>query len=268
MIETLAGPSTLKRILHDHWNGFAASHKHLRPSILEEAEKVLACRDPLKSGYHLYRCPDHPECERIVPHTCKSRFCSSCGTVAVDNWIEEAMESFLDVPYRHLVFTIPQELRNVFLWDRKLFNILFDSAKKTVLEWCRAKKGYVPGIVMVIHTFGSDLKLNPHIHMLLTQGGLSVNREAWIRNEFIPYDVLKSRWKTLVVKRLKPAMKRMILEGIVGIEYSRLGTGKAFHSFLGFLVPIDMVRPCWRAAGERPIHDILHRTVYQTASIG
>ena len=143
------------------------------------------------------------------------------------------------------MFTIPQELRNVFLWNRTLFNILFDSAKTTVLEWCRSKKGYVPGIVMVIHTFGSDLKLNPHIHMLLTQGGLSVNREAWIRNEFIPYDVLKDRWKTLAMKRLKPAMKRMILAGTIGSEYSKLGTGREFHSFLGFLVSQNMVRACW-----------------------
>jgi len=244
MIETLTGPSTLKRILHDHWDAFVASRTHLRPSILEEVGKVLSCRDPLKSGYHLYRCPEHPECERIVPHTCKSRFCSSCGKIAVDNWIEEAMESFLNVPYRHLVFTIPQELRNVFLWDRKLFNVLFDSAKKTVLEWCRTKKGYVPGIVMVIHTFGSDLKLNPHIHMLLTQGGLSGNRESWIRNEFIPYDVLKSRWKVLVAKGLKAAMKRMILAGTIGDEYSRLGTGRSFHSFLGFIVSENLVCAC------------------------
>lgn len=243
MVETLTGPSTLKRILHDHWNAFVAEHSNLRSSITEEVEKVLTCRDPLKSGYHLYRCPNHPECERIVPHTCKSRFCSSCGTIATDNWIEEAMRGFLDVPYRHLVFTIPQELRNVFLWDRKLFNVLFESARKAVLPWCRAKKGYVPGIVMVLHTFGSDLKLNPHIHMLVTQGGLSCDRESWIENDFIPYDVLKTDWKYWITKGVKGTMKRMIIAGTIGTEYSRLGTGKAFHAFLGFALSEDLVRP-------------------------
>ena len=59
----------------------------------------------------------------------------------------------------------------------------------------------------------------------------------------LPYDVLKDRWKALVMKRLKAAMKQMILAGTIGAEYAKLGTGRLFHSFLEFLVSQNMVRP-------------------------
>lgn len=242
MVETITGPYTLKRILQKHWPSFVQKHHdHLRSSIIEEVEKVLACRDPKKQGYHLYRCPNHPEVERIIPHSCKSRFCSSCGKVMTDNWMEQAVGSFLDVPYHHLVFTIPQQLRSVFAWDRKLLGILFGAAKDTVRQWCQDEAGYVPGVVMVMHTFGSDLKFNPHIHMLITEGGLSPDRTQWVHNEFIPWKMLKERWKYHVVTALKPKLKAMIQEKRAGSVYGTLGTERLFRGVLGHALVENLV---------------------------
>ena len=130
-------------------------HPHVRQTILDEVEKVLRCKDPQESGYHTYACPDHPEESVIVPHTCKSRFCTRCGKVMTDQWIDRAMEEFLDVPYHHIVFTMPDVLWNIFPYDRTLLDIPFKAAEQTILEWCREKGGYVPGVVCVLHTFRS-----------------------------------------------------------------------------------------------------------------
>ena len=176
MLETISGHYTLKQIFEDqdNWSKFIAQYDHrLRPVILKEVDKMLSCRDPLRSGYHKYTCPTHPDVEVVVPHTCKSRFCSSCGKLAVDNWIASSMPRFLDVPHHHLVFTIPAQLRNIFLYDRSLLNLLFTASSRTVLDWCGETGGYLPGVCSVLHTFGSDLKFNPHIHLLITSGGLA-----------------------------------------------------------------------------------------------
>jgi len=242
MIETITGSYTLKQILQDHWPAFMEKHgNQLRKAIIEEVDKVLHCRDPEHQGYHLYRCPVHPEVERVVPHSCKSRFCSSCGKVMTDNWMEKALGDFLNVPYHHLVFTIPRELRNIFVWNRDCLGLLFTAAKDTVLGWCRDKAAYIPGIVMVIHTFGCQINFNPHIHMLLTEGGLSPDRTKWVHNEFIPWSMLKERWKTLVIKTLRPRLKQMIENKQVGQDYLKLGTGQLFRQVLGLHLSEDLV---------------------------
>lgn len=233
MIETLTGPYTLKRILQDHWPFFVTKYgDRLRSSIVDEVEKVLVCRDPQKQGYHLYRCPAHPEVERIVPHSCKSRFCSSCGKVATDNWMDNAVAKFVDVPYRHIVFTIPDTLWNVFLWDRKLLDILFTAARRTMLEWCQ-HRGFIPGIVMVVHTFGSKVNVNTHIHMLVTEGGLNLDKSGWVHNDYFPWAAFKDPWKYHVKTPLCRRMKEMIREGRIGSPYRELGTGQPFHCLVG-----------------------------------
>ena len=70
-------------------------------------------------GYHEYSCPKCGSKKRI-PHTCKSRFCSSCGKVATDKWVETSLSQLLDVEYKHLVFTLPEQFRDWFLQNRSL----------------------------------------------------------------------------------------------------------------------------------------------------
>lgn len=268
MVETLAGPYTLKQILQDHWASFLAKYgDRLRPSIIEEVEKVLACRDPHKAGYHLYRCPAHSEVERIVPHSCKSRFCSSCGKVMVDEWIEEAWSKFLDVPYRHIVWTIPDSLWNVFLWDRKLLDILFDGARETMLAWCK-ERGFVPGIVMVLHTFGSKVNFNTHIHMLVTEGGLNLRKKGWVHNDYFPWQAFKEPWKYRVKMPLCRRMKEMIEEGKIGTSYRALGTGQPFRGLVESAVATEVVRTRGLEPCLCPLYHVLHRPVHEAPCPG
>ncbi|MFH1029908.1 MAG: transposase zinc-binding domain-containing protein [bacterium] len=82
MLETFTGNYTLKQILKDNCPAFLAKHNgKIRPTIIKEVEKVINCGDKDKMGCHLYVCPNCGE-EKFVPHTCKSRFCNSCGSEA------------------------------------------------------------------------------------------------------------------------------------------------------------------------------------------
>ncbi|WP_285399213.1 transposase [Lysinibacillus sp. fls2-241-R2A-57] len=84
-----------------------------------------------------------------------------------------------NVPHRHMVFTIPEELRNVFFQDRKLQEL--SQLVAQVFEYyhqnCSKKRRLKPGIITVIHTFGRDLKYNPHLHVLVTEGAMDAQRE-------------------------------------------------------------------------------------------
>ncbi|MCB8817873.1 transposase zinc-binding domain-containing protein [Desulfosporosinus shakirovi] len=107
----------IKQIFTEQWEKFEANNK-VRDIVSEEINKMLKCRD-LSEGYSEYRCPTCGE-RKYVAFKCKSRFCTSWGKKATDDWVENLCHERLDVPHRHMVFTIPEELRIVFLRDRKI----------------------------------------------------------------------------------------------------------------------------------------------------
>ena len=108
MLEQITGKYTLKQIFEDHWPHFLSIHK-VRDSVKENVEKMMNCGDRKKLGYGLYVCK---KCntKHHVAHTCKSRFCNSCGKITTDNWIKKAQKRFVNVPHHHIVFSSPSEL--------------------------------------------------------------------------------------------------------------------------------------------------------------
>jgi len=239
----------------------------LRTTILENVQKVRDCRNPDRMGYHRYVCPNGCD-EVIVPHSCKSRFCSSCGKVATDRWMEERMADLLDVPHHHVVFTVPKELWGLFASHRPLLGVLFTAAKDTVLSVCREQYGYIPGIVMVQHTFGSTLNFNTHIHMLVTEGGLSPDRTTWMQNDFMPWDMLKARWKYHIVTRVKPVLKKLVAEGSVGGAYATLGDRASFFRFLELPIRKDVVRVVGGDARDGRARHAVRRQVRKASGHG
>lgn len=212
-MELVTGTITIKHILqhNNNWQRFYDKHKNrIRKSIVDNINKLLLCHTQ-ELGFHKYQCPNCNEIV-IVPHSCKSRICSSCGKLATDRWISSSIEQFPNVSYQHLVFTIPEELRKLILFNRKLLlNALFKLAAKTVLSWTKDNKSYIPGITMVLHTFGRDLKFNPHIHMLITCGGLSLDHSKWKNNFYIPHQSLKKIWRYNVISFIRKSAKKQQL---------------------------------------------------------
>lgn len=217
-MERMGGKYTIKQIFKDHWWSYLALHPEIPAYVIDNVDKMMRCRDPERMGYVKMACIDHPDKVRVIPHSCKSRFCNACGKVAVDRWLEEACEAFPNVPYAHVTWTVPSELRPLLRAHPEHRTILFQVSSRIVLEWCR-KRGWIPAITSVLHTFGRDLKFHPHIHMLVSAGGLDVtDMQRWIDCTYLPEGMLKEQWKTrllyalygkhLISHRLKRALYR------------------------------------------------------------
>uniref|UniRef100_UPI0038CC151E transposase n=1 Tax=Marinisporobacter balticus TaxID=2018667 RepID=UPI0038CC151E len=107
--------------------------------------------------------------------------------------------------HRHLVFTIPKELRIIFRKDRTLLNLLFRAAADTLLSWfnnLNKSQNFKPGIISVLHTFGRDLKFNPHIHILCTEGAMG-NTQVFRPVKYINYESLRKRFQTILLNMLE-----------------------------------------------------------------
>ena len=214
-MEYVTGKVTLRAIFALHWAAYCSWYKGvIRDAVYENVQKILSCRTFLL-GYHLYQCPGCSAI-RMMPHSCKSRFCSCCGKIATDKWTEERLSDILAVGYHHLVFTLPWQLRLICLVNRQvMFQLLFSAASWSLQSWTLQYGGYVPGIYIVLHTFGSDLKFNPHFHVLITAGGISFDHQKWIsapQNFLMPHKGLKKRWKHSVMKGLITANEKNLLE--------------------------------------------------------
>ena len=196
---------SIKSIFSDHWKSiklelsrrYESSHWK---SIVESVEKMLSCREP-SNGYAEYICT-HCGTKKKCSFTCKGRFCTSCGKKYTDEWVQRTVDELIDVPHRHLVLTVAEELREVLFWHRSLLKVMMDSAAKTALEVLQSQKsGAVPGILVVVHTFGRDLKFNPHVHLLMTEGGLRGGQ--WEPIPFLPYALLRKKWQYHLLTEIK-----------------------------------------------------------------
>lgn len=226
----------LSHILAVHWwSFFAQYHKWVRPEVFETVRKITACRTPVL-GFHLYGCPD---CGfmRVMPHSCKSRFCPTCGKQASDQWAQQVLSTLLDVHYHHLVFSVPWELRPLILLNRKVtLNLLFRAAVKSVQDWATSQCCMRMGIILVLHTFGSDLKFHPHLHVIVTGGGLSLDGQRWIALDprfLMPHSGLKKRWRYNVVSMLREHNKKGLLRFPATASY--LKNMPCFNSLLNKL---------------------------------
>jgi hypothetical protein len=221
-------------ILEVHWEDFFQAHKGwIRPVVLETVRKLQACRTPAL-GCHLYQCPS---CERyeVVPHTCKSRFCPSCGKHATDRWADRVLNDLIDVPYHHLVLSAPWQLRPIISFNREVgLSILARAATACLNQWARDQHAMRMGIVSVLHTFGADLKWHPHVHLLVTEGGLSLDGERWVQ----PYNLgwlmahagLKRMWRYHVITAFRDAHRQGRLRFPANSSFMR-----QFPSFNGLL---------------------------------
>jgi len=198
----------------------------------------MNCREPDGLGFATFACPDHP-CEiRIVPRTCKSRFCSVCAKTQSDKWVAEINHSFPNCPYFHVTFTVPSQFRELLFEKRDLLNAVFLAATETLISFCK-EQGFLPAITAVLHTFGSDLKRHIHIHIILSAGGLKLSGKAerftrykkrkekdprakkrkvtvltenpeWVSWTKFPHVMLRKRYQALLIHHLKEQIRKNI----------------------------------------------------------
>ena len=195
---------TIKQIFQDNWNDFVLENNDIviRPIVFEEVNKIINCGNP-DFGYAFYVC-DHCGKFLKVPFRCKSRFCNTCGVkYAQDRALSMAKKS-IRCKHRHIVFTMSDKLWFYFQKYRFLLNGLFEVASQAILSWfyeLNKSQNFIPGIMCTLHTFGRDLKWNPHIHMLCTEGGAG-NTDVFRIVKHINFKALRFRWQKLLLDYL------------------------------------------------------------------
>ena len=152
----------------------------------------------------------------FVPFRCKSRFCPTCGNKYSIDRTQSMSFKILNAQHRHCVFTIDENLRDFFLKDRSLLNCLFSAVSQVIsymFHSMNKSMKFTPGYILVLHTFGRDLKWNPHIHCLLSEGGVADNGK-WRNVTHFNYTYLRNAFRTVLLNELEkyiddPSFKRI-----------------------------------------------------------
>lgn len=143
----------------------------LLPKHFEVLNKISACRTSILGGV-TYACEGCGQ-THFIHRSCKHRFCITCGIKDTNRWAEDVLGNLLNIRHSHVVVTLPAWLRGISQRNGNLLhNLLFSSLKAVLLDWFAQKHGIEPGLVMVLHTAGSDLKYHPHVHCIVSFGGM------------------------------------------------------------------------------------------------
>lgn len=196
---------TIKQIFRDWWTRFLEDNPHLdiRDVVFKNVERMLNCKS-WNLGYTIFKCDFCEDEERIVPHTCKSRACSSCGNKYNEQRSTSIFSKLFRCKHRHVVFTIPEDLRHYFRRDRKRLNLLFEASSITIKYWFKEKykkHNLAPAFISVLHTFGRNLIFNPHIHVILMDGGIS--DKDFIKVDFFSYASFRKRFMKVLLDLLE-----------------------------------------------------------------
>lgn len=182
-------------------------------------QRIKICRTSAL-GYHVYRCTDDA-CSHIKYqyHSCRDRHCPNCGAVKKQEWIEARSRELLPVKYYHVVFTLPHELNSLVLGHRKLlFKLLFNASAQTLLTFAKDPQylGATPGIISVLHSWGQQLSFHPHIHCIISGGGITADN-SWrgaTKNDWRFLFPVKAM-STVYRAKFLQALKQMIDKGEV-----------------------------------------------------
>ena len=205
-----------KQIFKDHWESFKQKHSAYDDDCYNEAvRKMLGCGSE-GNGYAEYRCTSCGIGVKRVAFTCKGAFCLSCGQVYSDGVVNQVSKMLHPgISYRHVVLTVPEQLRNIFYRHRKeseLYSELIRTAYQCledVVSTARKQKLKI-GATVVIHTHGRPGNYNPHTHVIMTDGGVNASAEIWVNLGYFPYEIIHKKWQY----HLLGMIKRVIGKGI------------------------------------------------------
>jgi len=182
-------------------------------SISNQQRRVLKdlilCRTAALGG-HIRKC-DQCDHQEISYNSCRNRHCPKCQATARARWLEARADDLLNVPYFHVVFTLPDTLGPIALQNKRLlYNILFRAISETLRTIAEEPKylGAQIGFIALLHTWGQNMRLHPHVHCLVPGGGLCADRKSWIcsgNNFFLPVRVLSRLFQKKCLAYLKEA---------------------------------------------------------------
>ena len=188
--------------------GLAYREAHEMPlRHLRVMRAIEICRTADLGG-HLDQC-DHCGTIRISYNSCRNRHCPKCQCLEKERWFEAREKDLLSTPYFHVVFTLPEGLRPLALRNQKvIYSLLFKAVSETLTELARDSNhlGAEIGFMAILHTWSQTLIDHPHLHCLVTGGGLSLDGSRWLRSKkgfFLPVKVLSCLFRGKFLDGLK-----------------------------------------------------------------
>jgi putative transposase/transposase-like zinc-binding protein len=159
----------------------AQFHNGILPSQKKALDDIAGCMTPAMGG-HRYRCEDCGD-DFWICHGCRNRSCPKCHGRQMLGWLGRRDAELLPCGYYHLVATVPEQLRHAFLSDQKfMYALLMKTVAGAVIDLARDEKriGATPGILMILHTWTGQMTYHPHVHLLVTAGGVSDDGQHWL----------------------------------------------------------------------------------------
>lgn len=147
---------------------------------LKALNNLSACRTA-KLGGHAQYCEDG-HLNGVWYNSCKHRFCPQCQHINKEQWIQNTQRILLNCPHHHIVFTLASELNILWKYNRQLMSdLLFESVQETLKSFAKDKRylNAMPGMLFALHTWGRDMSFHPHLHVLVSHGGLNAEGE-WV----------------------------------------------------------------------------------------
>ncbi len=189
----MKGSLELADIFRQYGVAYREAHK-LPVRHLRVMRAIEICRTA-ELGGHVCEC-DTCGALDISYNSCRNRHCPKCQSLDTERWLEARKKDLLPISYFHVVFTIPEQLRPIALRNQRiLYQILFKAVAETLKQLGSDPThiGAQIGFIAALHTWSQTLIDHPHIHCIVTGGGLSMDGTRWIsskKNFFIPFEVL------------------------------------------------------------------------------
>jgi hypothetical protein len=199
----------LQHLLDAHYPAFEQTHP-LPAHVREAVHCLRSCRTAALGG-HVQACPEGHG-ERVWYNSCRHRFCPQCTQLQIAQWLERQQARLLACDHYHVIFTFPSELNALWLANvRELANLLFHAAWATLSELLGDPKylGATPGMLAALHTWGQTLVLHPHLHCLVTGGGVVGDTWKAVRNGYlVPARVVMPVFRGKLLAALHQALDR------------------------------------------------------------
>ncbi len=157
-----------------------AHDDRMLPSHRRAIWDITACRTQAMGG-HVYQCNDCGEHFHVY-HGCRNRACPACHTHQIEQWFEARTAELLPCPYYHVTVTVPAQLRDMMRANQTDgYGLLMKAAAESVKALCRDKRymGATPAILAVLHTWTAQMDYHPHVHMLVSGGGIEDDGITW-----------------------------------------------------------------------------------------
>ena len=209
-------------VFRDGESQFREEYGHTLSREQRQVLKAITCCRTAALGGHVQECESCRH-RRVQYNSCRNRHCPKCQAMARAEWMDARCAELLPVPYFHVVFTVPPQLTAIALQNKHLvYGILFQAAAETLKEVAAHPKylGAEVGILAVLHTWGQKLMHHPHVHCVVTGGGMSPDRSSWIHCKrsrrrkfyFLPVRVLSPVFRGKFIALLKRAFYDAQLE--------------------------------------------------------